>query len=96
MCIRDSVNGLHHLGGDNDGVNVGGQLLAGFDAVDKAVNLVLEHLPCLELGGETDEAIVLGGVHGEVAAILQADAALVAHKVDVALLLPDVLGPSAV
>ena len=75
---------------------MGGQLLPGLDAADEGVDLVLEVVAGLELGRGGHQRAVLRGVQGEVGAVLQADAALIAHEVDVAVLFPDVLGPGAV
>ena len=38
------VDGLHHAGGDDDLIDVGGKLLTGADATDEAVDLILEHI----------------------------------------------------
>ena len=42
MQLSGTVDGIHHLGSQDVAVDVGGQLLAGLDAVDEGVDLVLE------------------------------------------------------
>ena len=90
------VDRLHHFGGDDDGVDVGRKLFAGLDAVHERVDLVFKVVVHLKDRLVFHQGAVLGGVDGEILAVLQADPRLVAHEIDIHLILPDILRPSAV
>ena len=96
MLLGGVVDALHDLGSEDSVVDVRGELLAGADATDEGVDLGLEMRTGGVFGGRGEECAVLGGVKGEVLTVLETDAALIAHEVDVALVFIDVLGPCAV
>ena len=53
------VDALHQLGGDDSGIDVGSQLLAGADAAEEGIDLVLEVVAGLILGGGGDQSAAL-------------------------------------
>ena len=72
-----------------------GQFLAGLDAVDEGIDLILEHIGCLEHGLIFYQGAVLSGVDLEFLTILQTDACLSSHKVHIHLIFTDILRPGA-
>lgn len=96
MSFGRVVNRLHHLGGDDYGIDMGGKLFARLNAVQECVDLVLEMIAHLEYRLILDQRAELRGVDRKVLAILQTDARLIAHKVNIHFVFADVLSPGAV
>ena len=76
------VERLHQLRGDSHGFHLAGHGRAMLHIVHKGVDFVGEHIGHFKVGGVIDQRAVLGGIQGKFAAILQANACLVAHEID--------------
>ena len=95
VTIGRIVECLHDLGRDNSVIDVRGEFLAGLDAVDKGVDLVLKVIVGFDFRSIADKGAVLCGIEGKVFAILQTDAGFITDEVDVHLTNTDILCPGA-
>ena len=76
--IGGVIDCLHHAGSEDDGIDMGGKLLAGADAADEGVDLVLEHIDAFIDRCFIAQLTVFDTVNREVPAVLQTDARLIA------------------
>ena len=87
MQLGRVIYRLHYLGGGYGQIYVGAVMLAGYDAVDKGVYLLLVEILRPELRLAAQEHTVLDGIEDKSAAILVSYAGLVADEVYISLAL---------